>query len=185
MTPVWGAKPQVVAFVAELSGVAPDFGRCQTMAVLDRTGKMVAGVVFHNWNPNAGVIEISAASISKKWATRTVINEAFAYAFNYAGCQMVMARTAMGNSPTRRLWKAFGAEEFILPRLRGRTASEAILLLTDDAWAVSRLNVECRNGKTKTARAARSRTDGRGANRAEHINSDCAAIPEQSEPGDA
>lgn len=136
MTPLWGMEGAVVPFVAALTGFRPDFGNCRTMAVLDKDGKMVAGLVFHNWSPEFGVIEVSAAAITPRWATRTVLNTALAYVFSH--CQMAVARIHENNLPARRLWKGLGAEEHILPRLRGRNASEAILLLTDDAWAQSK-----------------------------------------------
>ena len=127
----------VVPFVANLAGLRADFGNCRTMAVLDKGGVLVAGVIFHNWSPENGVIEVSAAATTPKWATRAVLNAALGYIFSF--CQMTVARIAEDNLQARRLWKGLGAQEFILPRLRGRTASEAILLLTDDAWAQSRL----------------------------------------------
>ena len=138
MTPVWGLAEYVVPFVADLANQPPDFGRCQTMAVMNRDGGMVAGIVFHNWNPTAGVMEVSAASINPKWATREVLQCGFGYVFDRAGCQMAVARTDEKNRRVRRLWAAFGAAEYIIPRLRGRTASEAILTLTDDAWRDSK-----------------------------------------------
>lgn len=140
MTPVWGLQDYVVPFVADHADLPPDFGRCQTMAVMDRAGQMIAGVVFHNWQPVAGVMEVSAASIDPKWATRGVLQEAFGYIFGRCGCQMAVARTAEDNTRVRRLWKAFGAMEYIIPRLRGRNASEAVLCVTDDAWQASKLS---------------------------------------------
>lgn len=137
MKPVWGMEGAVVPFVASLAGLRPDFGNCRTLAVLDKTEKLVAGLVFHNWSPENGVIEVTGASVTPKWATREVLTTACNYVFSH--CQLAVARTAVENMAVRRLWKALGAEEYILPRLRGRTASEAILLLTDDAWAQSKL----------------------------------------------
>ncbi len=136
MTPVFGHAEAVVPFVARLSGVRPDFGNCRAMAVIDRDDRMVAGIVFHNWSPDFGVMEVSAAATDRRWAARGVLNTAFDYAFSHA--QLVVARTDESNVTVRRLWKAFGATELILPRLRGRTANEALLMLTDDAWANSR-----------------------------------------------
>lgn len=138
MTPLWESPEVVAPFVARIIGTRPDFGNCQTMAILDKSGKMVAGLVFHSWNPDAGVIEVAAAALTPKWATRNVLKTALAYCFQTAGCQMVVARHAEDNTAARRLWKALGADEMIIPRLRGRTASEAIALLTDDAWAQSK-----------------------------------------------
>lgn len=151
MTPIWGLEEYVVPFVAKVAGERPDFGNCRTMAVLDAEGRMVAGIVFHNWSPERGVLEVSAAAVDPRWATRTVLMEAFGYAFAHA--QMVVARTADENHRTRRLWKAFGAEEYILPRLRGREASEAIMLLSDDAWKASSF-MRSRNGQVKSSGSA-------------------------------
>lgn len=128
----------MVPFVAGLAGIRPDFGNCRTMAVVDRRGETVAGVVFHNWSPESEVIEISAASTDRRWASRNVLRAVFDYCFESAGCQMVVARHAEENQPARRLWRALGAQEYLIPRLRGRTASEAIATLTDDAWKQSR-----------------------------------------------
>lgn len=136
MTPLWLPPEAVVPFVAGLTGDGYDFGRCRAMGVFDAQGRMVAGILFHNWNEKTGVMEVSAAATDKRWASRDVLNEAFGYVF--ANAQMCVARTHEGNTAVRRLWKAFGAIEYILPRLRGREASEAVLLLTDDAWAQSR-----------------------------------------------
>lgn len=110
------------------------------MAVLDGSGRLVAGLVFHNYSPEYGVIEVSAAATDRRWATRTVLNAACDYIF--AHCQMAVARTSMDNTATRRLWKAMGAEEIILPRMRGRMADEALQLLTSEAWNASKLKAK-------------------------------------------
>lgn len=138
MTPLFLPPEAVVPFVARICDERPDYGECRAMGVFDRRGQMVAGVVFHNWNPRSQVIEVSAAATDPRWATRGVLQVAFGYVFGIA--QMCVARTHEDNNPVRKLWKAFGAEEIILPRMRGRTASEALLTLTDDAWARSKLS---------------------------------------------
>jgi RimJ/RimL family protein N-acetyltransferase len=136
---VWGREDIVAPWIAEEIGVQA-LGECRTASVMGNDGRLMAAVAFHNWNPQAGVIEVSAAAVDPRWASRAVLSELFGYAFAIA--QAVVARTSEDNTRVRRLWKAFGAEEYIIPRLRGRTASEAALLLTDDAWAVSKLRKE-------------------------------------------
>lgn len=148
MRVVWEV-PEAVEFVRALTGVRA-FDNCRTAAVV-HGDKMVAGVVFHNYSPEYGLIEVSAGAIDPRWATRTVLQTLFGYVFEIA--QTCIARTAEENTRTRRLWKAFGAQEYILPRLRGREASEAILLLTDDAWMQSKF-MRPNHGKVKTTRAA-------------------------------
>lgn len=137
MTPEWGDEDLLVPFAARVIGCRADFANCRTMGVYDRDGNVAAAVIFHNWSPEAGVMEVTCAAVNPRWATRGVLREGFDYIFNRAGCQMAVARTDEGNSAVRRLWKAFGASEYVIPRLRGRSASEAILCLTQEAWAAS------------------------------------------------
>lgn len=127
----------MVAYVANLTGWR-DFGECRTGAVLTEDGSVAAGLVFHNWNPDAGVIEVSGAAEHPGFAQRGVMAEIARYVFGGCGCQMLVARCHEGNEGVRRLFRAAGASEFIIPRLRGRDAAECILTLTDDAWRASR-----------------------------------------------
>lgn len=133
MRPFWDAS--VADWVAERIDGAGGFGKCRALGVA-RNGKLVAGVVFHNWSPDAQVIEVSAAAEHRGWATRTVLSTGFNYAFSF--CQAAVARTHQDNMPVRRLWSAFGASEHIIPRLRGRDAAEAIYILTAEQWAASK-----------------------------------------------
>ena len=153
MTPVWGLDAAVAAFVAERLEAPRGFGECRGLAVINATRRMVAGLVFHNWEPVAGVIEVSAAADDPAWATRDVLRTAFGYAFGTAGCQLVVARTHENNGRVRRLWRSFGADEYVIPRLRGRTASEAIMTVTQEAWHASRF-MRSEDGQGKRANAA-------------------------------
>jgi hypothetical protein len=128
---VWGDA--AAGFVALQLGFPRGFGECQALGFLDRDGALEAGVVYHNWNPEAGVIEISAASTSRRWGTRGRLQMIFGYPFDGIGCQMVVARHAEDN-PVRRIWRTLGADEFIIPRLRGRDRAECIATLTVENW---------------------------------------------------
>ncbi len=121
-----------------LIGVDRDFGEAITAGVVDRDGNLVAGLVFHNFYPESQVIEVTGAAISPRWAQRGVLREVFRYVFERAGCQMAVSRTAVSNGRVRKLWKALGATETIIPRLRGRDEAECIITLTDDGWAASK-----------------------------------------------
>lgn len=150
MTPIWGHEDVVVPFVASLVGATRDFGDCRTLAVL-HDDRLVAGIVFHNWSPEGEVIEVTAGATHRGWATRTVLREGFGYAFAF--CQLAVARTAPGNKAVRRLWSAFGAQEYLIPRLRGRSEAEVIITLTAEAWATSKFARQ-EHGQTQSADAA-------------------------------
>jgi RimJ/RimL family protein N-acetyltransferase len=124
-------KEQVAAFVAEQLGFARGFDEYAALGFGD---PLVAGFVFHNWNPEAGVIELSAASTSRRWLTRDRLRAVFGYPFDQLGCQLCIARISADNATARRIWKSLGADEFVIPRLRGRNEDEAIATLTVEAW---------------------------------------------------
>lgn len=110
-----------------------DFGQGTAMAVVD-AGRVIAAVIFHNYDEDAGVVEISAASDSKRWLTRAVLLAMFGYAFNDLKCQAVVARVDGKNNTLARLFERYGFDRYDIPRLRGRNTSESVLVLSDDAW---------------------------------------------------
>lgn len=136
---VWGGDNVEVnrcveRFVARnVPGCERGFGRCVAMGVV-RDDELVAGVVYHNWSPETQAIEISAAATDPKWLNKSILKQIFAYPFDQIGCQIVVARIAESNTRTRRIWKAIGSQEHVIPRLRGRNEAECIMVLTDDAW---------------------------------------------------
>jgi RimJ/RimL family protein N-acetyltransferase len=136
-----------------MAGTSQHYAPCVTAAVVNAKGEMVAGVIFHDYDAKAGVIQCSAAALTPKWCTRGVLGELMDYVFRVNDCQMLVGRTHEDNAPVRKLWKALGAVEYIIPRLRGRTASEALLCVTDDAWQQSRLN-EARHGQSTRSTGA-------------------------------
>jgi RimJ/RimL family protein N-acetyltransferase len=112
-----------------------------SMGVLDND-QLIAGVLYHNHYPDAGVIELSAASISKRWLTRPVLKAMFSLPFDRFGCQLCILRVSERNKPMLRIAKAYGFTEYVIPRLRGRDEAEHILTLTDDDWRRSRFHKE-------------------------------------------
>ncbi|MEM9969517.1 MAG: N-acetyltransferase [Pseudomonadota bacterium] len=136
---------------ARIKGCERGWAGFQAAFVVNAAGKDVAAVVFHDWNPEAGVIEVSAAAQTPRWAARSVLTELFGYAFNGCGCQAVAARTT--SERVAKLWQGFGATKHEIPRLAGRDRALTLLVLTDDAWRASRLNGGL-NGETKISYAA-------------------------------
>lgn len=134
---LFGASDQIAAWVSERLG-GPDFGNCQAVGVL-QGDVLIAGVVFHGWQPDSNVIEVSAAAYSPKWATRSNLTRLFAYPFDGLGVRIAFARMAEKNERARRLWRAFGATETAIPELRDAGEAEIIATLTRAQWQGSRL----------------------------------------------
>jgi RimJ/RimL family protein N-acetyltransferase len=113
----------------------------RAMAVVDGE-KIIAGVLYNNWHPDTGVIEMHAASIDKRWLTRPVLKAMFALPFDQLGCQMCVLRVSERNKPMIRIAQVYGFDAYRIPRLRGRDEAELILTLTDDDWRASRFHKE-------------------------------------------
>jgi hypothetical protein len=110
----------------------PFFPPYKAMGVFDDV--LVAAVVFNNYQPEAGVIEMHAASATPRWLTRPVLWQMFNYVFNVAGCQMAVTRVSEKDNRLLRIFTAYGFDHAVIPRLRGRDENERIFWLHDDAW---------------------------------------------------
>ena len=109
------------------------------MAVAD-DGNIVAACLFHNWDVEAGVIEMTSASTSARWLSRAILREMFSYPFEQLGCQAVIARVDPENTRMCRIASAFGGQRHDIPRLRGRDKAEALFILGDDEWRAGRFH---------------------------------------------
>lgn len=134
------SSEHVAAFVAGLiPGCERGFGACQAIG-FDDGGELVAGIVYHNWSPESGVIEISAASSQRKWLTRDRLKTIFGYPFDQLQCRIVVARIGEHNKRARRIWRSLGSDEYVIPQLRSPTEAEVIYTLTAETWRDSKLS---------------------------------------------
>ncbi len=116
-----------------------DFGPCRAIAVI-RGEHLAAGLIYHNYDEDAGVLEISAAAWMKGWLTRSVLKVMYGFPFIDCGCQAVVCRVADADTAQHRMHKAHGAEHYRIPRLRGRDQAENIFVLTEEVWRANRFN---------------------------------------------
>ena len=128
----------VARFVSkEIYGNYNSFEKYCTMGVF-RDGNIIAGTVYHNYHEKEGVIELSSASIDKKWLTRQVIRAMLWLPFNRLGCQLAVLRVGESNKTMIGIARKFGFNETFIPRLRGRNEGEYIFTLSDDDWKESK-----------------------------------------------
>lgn len=134
----------VSAFVSHgLWGDNRGVGECQAVGFWD--GDFVAGVLFHNWTGHA--IEMTAYSSRRDWLTAGRLRMIFAYPFDI-GCNLAVARISEKNDLARRIWRALGAKEYVIPELRGPGEAECVFTLSAGDWNNSRFMRQY-NGKTK------------------------------------
>lgn len=108
------------------------------MGVLDGDG-LIAVMLFNNYHPQEGVIEIHGAATDKRWLNRITLKAMFSFPFEQLGCQLVVMRVSERNGMwngrgIHRFLKAYGFKDYRIPRLRGRDEDEIIYTLTDDDW---------------------------------------------------
>ena len=136
------ANQAVCEFVAtRIWGEARPFFLSTTMGVFEG-GKLVAAVVFNNYDRAAGVLEMSAASDTPRWLTRPVLLAMFAFPFDELGCQAVVLRVDASNTRLARILTAYGFNRYEIPRLRGRDKPEVIFVLHDDVWRTNGFHKE-------------------------------------------
>jgi len=145
LTPVYASNThladlnaQTGAFVSQLCFGRPDqIERYCSMAVFN--GKqLVAGTLYHNWQPDSGVIELTSASTDRRWLTKPVVRAMFHMAFGMIGAQLVALRVSERNAGMVAIAQRFGFQGVLIPRLRGRDEAEWIFTLSDDDWRASR-----------------------------------------------
>lgn len=131
----------ILEFLASRTGGPLAGGEIGTICAFVKNGAVVAAVLFHNWQPQAGVIEISAASDDKRWLSRAALLDLFGYAFDQMGAQAVMARMDAAN-PVTRVFSAYGFKRYEIPRLRGKNKAEVVMVLGDDEWKANGFHKE-------------------------------------------
>lgn len=135
---VLGFNEPVADFVARnIPGCERGFENPVGMAVVEHE-QLIAGVVFTNWQPEAGTIELHAAALSPRWFTLPVIRTIFRYVFNQLGCQMAILRVSANNSRMQSIAARLGFHGHVIPRLCGRDEDGVVYTLTDERWRSSR-----------------------------------------------
>lgn len=140
---VYGPKEPIKAFIESHiprcverglpgSGVA--------IGVIDDENNLCGGFYYHDYDPDAGVIEISAAATDKRWLTRRTLYSLFSYPFNELGCQLVATRHSVRDKPLARMFRAYGFKQVIIPRLFGRDEDAIVSTLTVEDWRANKFH---------------------------------------------
>lgn len=144
---VYGHDKLIADFVADL--IPELHGRSlahasKAMGVVSADGKLVAGVVWHNWDPFGLTMEMSGSSIDPRWLTAETLKRMYQYPYLQLGCQMTYMRVAESNERLLRQLAAFNYSFIRLPRMLGRDKDMVLCLLTFEAWADNKI---CRRYK--------------------------------------
>ena len=139
---VYGHDATVAHFVAQLIPALQgrDFPpSARAFGVIDAQGRLIAGMVFHNYDPGAGVIEMSGAALpGVQWLSRGTLQRMYVYPFVELGCQMVLMRISARDRRLLRQLQALNYQCIEIPRLMGRDHDAMVCLLTRERWIASK-----------------------------------------------
>lgn len=94
-----------------------DFGPCSAVGVLTDKEELLAGVVFHDWQPSYRTIQLSMAAESPRWARRGIIRGLLSYPFAQLDARKVWTATPHTNERALRFNKGIGFKrEAVLAR---------------------------------------------------------------------
>lgn len=138
---LYGQDEPVIKMVAALLPWCQfNIGTDKTIGVLDEDGRLIAGLVYHNYDPDAGIIELSAAATSRRWLTRGSIARMYQYPFHQVGVQMLVQRTPAENEYLLGMLAAYDYHFINIPRMYGRDRDGVLCCLTYEAWCDNRFN---------------------------------------------
>jgi RimJ/RimL family protein N-acetyltransferase len=140
---VYGHDQTVAEFVASLiPHCHRGFGTaCKAIGVIDGNGVLIAGFVYHNWDPDSEVIEMSGAALpGRYWLTRETLARMYQYPFHQCGCQMVVMRVLADNDRLLRILAAYNYTFYKVHRMWGRDTDGVLCTLTREAWDDNKFN---------------------------------------------
>lgn len=73
------------------------FGPCSTLGVASDLGRLMAGVVFHDYQKDLGTIQLSMAADNPMWARRDTIKQLLSYPFRQLGVYKVWTASPHDN----------------------------------------------------------------------------------------
>jgi RimJ/RimL family protein N-acetyltransferase len=136
-TLIFGKDEQVAAWVArQIPHVgAQGFGPCRAIAVA-HDGRPLAAIVYHDYQPEAGVCQISMASTSPLWAKPDTIRALLAVPFDQYRCFKVWTCIPADNERAIRFNVGIGmVREAVLRHQFGKKRHACIYGMTADEYA--------------------------------------------------
>lgn len=100
-----------------------------------RGERLIAAVVYHDYQPEHENIQLSMAADSPMWADRGTIRALLHYPFRQLGCFMVYTLTPPENEMALRVNRHIGlAKKTIIPHARGRGRHDVLCQMTEPEY---------------------------------------------------
>lgn len=102
MSLVYGHTPAIKEWVESQIPHVSDFGPCEAIGIMGGNS-LIAGVVYHDYQPDFGTIQLSMAAINPRWAKKGNIAQLFKYPFEQLKCYKVWTATPIDNEKALRV----------------------------------------------------------------------------------
>ena len=100
---------RVAEWVADRIPHVRDFGECAAIGVV--TDRLIAGVVYNEFYPEYGTVQLSMAADSSRWARRETIAGLLAYPFLQMNVYKVWTATPLDNGMALRVNEKIGFKQ--------------------------------------------------------------------------
>ena len=111
---MFGHDKAVADFVAGHAPLeVPDFGSGYVgIGILNATGGLIGGVVYHDHRPRWGTVQLSGAAVTPKAASTRHAFEIISFGFGQLGVQKIWTQSGRSNTRALRLlkWAGFRQE---------------------------------------------------------------------------
>lgn len=111
---IHGRSPEMLAWMARQVPHAPPlerWGHYRTTGVMSDDGpaaQLMAVIAWTSYNPDYGTVQVSAASVNPRWASRETIRNVLSYPFGVLNCNKVWAAVPHTNVRVSRFMRAIG-----------------------------------------------------------------------------
>lgn len=131
---VFGCDKEVAAWVADRIPHVKDFGPSTAIAVADGD-RVLAGVVYHEYQPAYETIQLSMAAASPMWARQGIIAGLLAYPFDQLKVHKVWTATPHTNEAALKVNAHIGfTREGVLGHHFGRKKHAVVMRMLEPAY---------------------------------------------------
>ena len=117
--------------------------------------EIVAGFIYHDWNPTYKTIQMTLAANTPRWGTRRIIEGLLHYPFVELGVQRITVLVNEKNHASLRLAEGVGFKrEAVLEKAAGEYGNILVLRLFISEWLSGKFNRMTHHEQTQSAQAA-------------------------------
>lgn len=84
------------------------FGPCSAIGVVNEYGQIQGGVVYHNYQPHFRSVELSCASVGRRWLTKDILRALLRYPLVQLNCNRLQSVTPRKSDESRLFLEQLG-----------------------------------------------------------------------------